>query len=284
MSDRLTVPAESAELDVVVAGRDGAGTVVTLHPTEPMDGAAPLLAEITGARVVCVNPRGIGRSSPARGPRDSTLEGMATDLELVRRALGVSRWVIWGMSGGSMVAQVFARLHPEVLDALILDSAGPCFALTLADPACVLNPSYPAWREALAAAGVPADGAAADRAGADLVWEEVPRAGWVLRRASGPAVVVSPSEPSPAMRRVMPNLIEFDARPWLGGIRVPALVMGGTADRVAPPAQLRALHEAIPGSRLAMIQGAGHVPIGEKPEVVAAEVRRFLAERSKAPA
>jgi pimeloyl-ACP methyl ester carboxylesterase len=284
MSDRLTVPASSGELDVVIAGRDGAGTVVTLHPTEPMDAAAPQLADITGARVVCVNPRGIGRSSPAREPRDSTLEGMADDLDLVRRALGVSRWLIWGMSGGSMVAQVLAHLYPETLEGLILDSAGPCFALTLADPACVMSPSNPAWREALAAAGVPTDGAAPARAGGDLVWAEVPRAGWVLRHATGPALVVSPSEPSSAMRRVMPNLIEFDARPWLAGVRVPALVMGGTADTVAPPAQLRALHEAIPGSRLAMIEGAGHVPIGEKPEAVAAEVRRFLSERSTASA
>jgi pimeloyl-ACP methyl ester carboxylesterase len=52
---------------------------------------------------------------------------MADDLEAVRRALGIASWTIWGMSGGSMVAQVYARRHPDALQALVLDSAGPCF-------------------------------------------------------------------------------------------------------------------------------------------------------------
>jgi pimeloyl-ACP methyl ester carboxylesterase len=97
----------------------------------------------------------------------------------VRRALGVSRWVIWGMSGGSMIAQVCARLlHPDALEALILDSAGPCFADTLADSGCLLNPAAPRWREALVRAG-PEPAAAAAGDGDGLAWAELPGAGWV---------------------------------------------------------------------------------------------------------
>jgi pimeloyl-ACP methyl ester carboxylesterase len=77
----------------------------------------------------------------------------------------------------------------------------------------------------------------------------------------------------------MPHLPAFDARPWLGAIRAPTLVLGGSEDRVAPPAQLRALHAAIPGSTLALIDGAGHVPSGTRPAEVAAVVRRFLDQR-----
>src|SRR5262249_37297828 len=56
---RKTLPVAGAELDVLVGGRDepGAGTVCTAHPTESMDAALPLLAAITRASVVCVNPR-----------------------------------------------------------------------------------------------------------------------------------------------------------------------------------------------------------------------------------
>src|SRR5258708_28367668 len=100
----------------------------------------PLLAEVTEARVVAVNPRGVGRSSPHRDVRDATLDGMAADLDMVRQALGLRRWVIWGMSGGSMVALVSARWHPGGIEALILDSAGPCFASTLADPSSLISP------------------------------------------------------------------------------------------------------------------------------------------------
>ena len=117
MAQRLMVPVDSGELDVLVHGGGGLSTVATLHPTESMHEMLPLLAEVTEARVVAVNPRGVGRSSPHRDVRDATIDGMAADLDLVRQALGHPRWVIWGMSGGSMVALVSARWHPEGIEA-----------------------------------------------------------------------------------------------------------------------------------------------------------------------
>ncbi len=272
MAQRLMVPVDSGELDVLVGGRDGPGTVATLHPTESMHEVLPLLVEVTEARVVAVNPRGVGRSSPHRDVRDATIDGMAADLDLVRQALGFPRWVIWGMSEGSMVAMASARWHADGINALILDSAGPCFATTLADPGCVLSPLHPRWRAGLAAA--------VDRDGdGQLDWAAVPDVGWVLRRGGEPPLVVSPREPSVQLRRVMPSLLVFDARPWLGAIDVPTLVLAGAMDEVAPLAQLRALHEAIPGASLAVIDGAGHVPIGERPDDVGLLVRRFLSQR-----
>jgi pimeloyl-ACP methyl ester carboxylesterase len=272
MAQRLMVPVDSGELDVLVQGGEGRSTVATLHPTESMHEMLPLLAEVTEARVVAVNPRGVGRSSPHRDVRDATIDGMAADLDLVRQALGHPRWVIWGMSGGSMVALVSARWHPEGIEALILDSGGPSFASMLADPACMLSPRHPRWHAVLAAS--------VDRDGAEqLAWAPVPEVGWVLRQGGGPALVVSPREPSVQLRRVMPSMLAFDARPWLGAIGVPTLVLAGGADQVAPLAHLRALHAAIPGASLAVIDGAGHVPIGERPDDVCSLVRRFLSQR-----
>jgi pimeloyl-ACP methyl ester carboxylesterase len=211
---------------------------------------------------------------------DSALETLADDLDAVRRALGVDQWVIWGMSGGSMVAQVYAQRHPRALLGLILDSAGPCFASTLQDPDCVMSPASPALREVLAGHGLTADADPSVVAG-DPTWEELPGIGWPLRLGSGPVRLVAPSNPSAQMRRILPILLTFDARPWLGTIRVPTLLLGGAEDRIAPPAQLKALHEAIPGSDLVLIEGAGHVPLREGRPEVAAAVRRFLEVRVK---
>ena len=183
-----------------------------------------------------------------------------------------------------MIAQVYARRYSEALDALILDSAGPCFAATLRDADCVASAYFPRWRDALGAADLapePEDEGSSETAPSEMRWEEVRNVGWVLRGGgSRRAVLVSPSQPSVQMRRAMPHLLAFDARPWLGDIRVPTLVLGGAEDQVAPPAHLRALHEAIPGSSLVLVGGAGHVPVLEKPDEVAAAVRQFLSGRA----
>jgi 3-oxoadipate enol-lactonase len=265
---RQVVPVGDASIEVFAAG-GGGRTVCTAHPTDSMEAALPLLANAAGARAVCVNPRGVGGSSTPASAEEETLERMADDVDAVRLALGIDRWVLWGMSGGSMIAQVYAYRHPAALESLILDSAGACFAETLRDPDCMMNPASLA----------PVD-PAPDTADDAWTWTAAPGAGWALRRGAGPVLLVAPSEPSDSMRRIMPALLAFDARPWLDEIRVPTLVLGGAEDRVAPPAQLRALHEAIAGSTLALIEGAGHVPASERPEDVTAAVRRFLDERS----
>lgn len=49
----------------------------------------------------------------------------AEDLDLVRRALGVARWNVYGESYGTTVAMTLAVLHPETLRSLVLDSIYP---------------------------------------------------------------------------------------------------------------------------------------------------------------
>jgi pimeloyl-ACP methyl ester carboxylesterase len=46
------------------------------------------------------------------------------------------------------------------------------------------------------------------------------------------------------MKKQMPLLLTFDSRPWLGEVRVPALVIAGDADPVAPLRHVRAVRGA----------------------------------------
>ena len=76
----------------------GAPTICTSHPAVfYAKVTAGILAELSAARSVCVNVRGIGRSSAITGRY--TLEAMVDDIEAVRHALGLPPWVFWGMSG-----------------------------------------------------------------------------------------------------------------------------------------------------------------------------------------
>jgi 3-oxoadipate enol-lactonase len=63
-----------------------------------------------------------------------------------------------------------------------------------------------------------------------------------------------------------------DLLPELAGL--PTLVMVGAEDALTPPAQARAIADAIPGATLAVIPGAGHLPPVERP----AETTRVLGD------
>jgi pimeloyl-ACP methyl ester carboxylesterase len=65
---------------------------------------------------------------------------------------------------------------------------------------------------------------------------------------------------------------------WLGRIAVPTLLAWGASDRVVTPDYGRAYSRLIPGSRLALIEGAGHHPEIEQPEVFVERVAAFLEE------
>lgn len=243
-------------------------TVCAAHPAEPFgEGVVELLSSMSGAQAVCVNPRGL------------RLEEMVEEVDAVRRELGLDRWVFWGMSGGGWLAQIYAHRYPDALAGIIVEGACPCFRERLADPTCVLSPFYPAWRTALESAGLLDPESHRDAAPADeSEWVEIPGAGSVFRRREGPALLVSPMPVSEGMRRVMPELWKFDSREWLPAIRVPTLVLSGTADPVVPLAHARAVHEAIPGSRWVPVEGAGHVPVAEKRPEVGEAVREFVAD------
>jgi pimeloyl-ACP methyl ester carboxylesterase len=67
-----------------------------------------------------------------------------------------------------------------------------------------------------------------------------------------------------------------DATPLLGTIKCPTLVTVGAEDELTPVALHRAMHSAIPGSRLEVIEGAGHLANLEQPEAYNEALLEFL--------
>jgi pimeloyl-ACP methyl ester carboxylesterase len=278
--ERLLVDIGGAELEAHIGGvlDAGAKLVCASHPAGPFgQETVELLGSAAQARVVCVNPRGIGGSSPLAPAQRYTLEEIVDDIEAVRQRLDLGPWMFWGMSGGGWLAQIYARRHPRALTGIVVEAACSCFRERLADPACVLSPFHPSWRATLADAGLLSATSHAQPAPADDgEWIDVNGVGAVFRRRNGPALLVSPAPLAPEMRRAMPELWRFDSRAWLPTLRLPTLVLCGTADPVVPVAHARAVHEAIVGSAFVAVEGAGHVPTAERRPEVAAAVRSFL--------
>ena len=210
------------------------------------------------------------------GPSDDStaLEHIVESMELRRQSLGLDRWVIWGMSGGSFLAQLYARTHSARVQGLVLASSGPNFRRTVEDPECILSPRNSHWSSKLESEGL-LDGRYDE---GPTGWQFVADVGWVFRRVGGAALLVSPDTPSVELKRIMPALWSFDACDWLSHIEHPALVMCGTADPIVPIRHAEALAAQMPHARFVAVQDAGHVPLTDQRLMVEGAIRSFLAE------
>jgi len=81
-------------------------------------------------------------------------------------------------------------------------------------------------------------------------------------------------------------LAEHDVRERLGEIAVQTLCIAGDADQVAPPESAQEIAEGVQHGRLAVIAGAAHLPMLERPseviELIASQVRVDAYERGMA--
>jgi len=274
----------SAELEVLTGGakQPGLPWIAAAHPAEGFDDATvSLLSRIADARVVGINLRGLGASSAPPSSTSYSLESMVEDLDAVRQRLGIGPWIFWGMSGGGWLGEIYARRHPEALAGVIIESCCQCFRERLADPLCGLSPFNPAWRAKLEAARMLDPSAHADAGTAGLEWVEVEGIGSVFRRRGGGALLVTATPLSLEMRRAMPTLWTMDARKWWKHVRLPTLVMAGTADPILPLGHAKAVADAVKNATFVAIEGAGHVPTISRPAEATAAVRAFLARVAK---
>jgi pimeloyl-ACP methyl ester carboxylesterase len=63
----------------------------------------------------------------------------------------------------------------------------------------------------------------------------------------------------------------------ISSIRKPTLIIWGDKDRLIDVSNAYRFQQDLPGSRLLVIPGSGHVPMEETPKEVADEIRRFLS-------
>lgn len=71
-------------------------------------------------RIVLFDQRGCGRSSPHAELQNNTTQALVADMELIRKRLGIDKWVVFGGSWGSTLALVYAETHPDHVLGLVL--------------------------------------------------------------------------------------------------------------------------------------------------------------------
>lgn len=71
-------------------------------------------------RVVLFDQRGCGRSTPHASLHNNTTWDLVRDIEVLRAALEIKRWQVFGGSWGSTLALAYAQSHPEHVSELVL--------------------------------------------------------------------------------------------------------------------------------------------------------------------
>jgi 3-oxoadipate enol-lactonase len=83
------------------------------------------------------------------------------------------------------------------------------------------------------------------------------------------------AECPPETRLAAPRaLIGLDLTAQLPNVRIPTLVVGGTADLLTPPAEARRIARLVPGARLELMDGGGHMLMFERTE----QLNRLIAD------
>jgi len=208
-------------------------------------------------RAIRYDLRGHGQSDCPPGPY--AMGALVRDAEALLDALSVLDAVFVGLSIGGLVAQGLAVKRMDLVRGLVLSGTAPKIG------------TKAGWQAR--AAEVRAEGLAAISDDVMTRWfprraHEGGEGAWVrdMLERQAPEGYAAACEAVAGTDFITPT----------SGLRLPALVTAGTEDRSTPPDLVRELADLIPGSRFALLRGAGHLPCVDSPALFTDTLTGFL--------
>lgn len=222
------------------------------------------------ARVIAFDRRGTGLSDPVTVTRAPDLDTRMSDIAAVMDAAQSDRSVLYGMSEGGPTAALFAAMHPERTEALVLHGAmarstwsddHPWLRTVEDFTEAGVELLMPSWGR-----GVVIDTSAPSQADdPDIVaWY-----GRLERAGISPGMIAS----------VAAMFYDTDVRAVLPTITAPTLVLHRHGDRLVNVRSGRYLAEHIPGATFVEVPGIDHVPYYENPSAFLDAIEEFLTGR-----
>lgn len=247
--------ARTADADIADAAAQMPDPLLMLHGNGEEHGIFGQVIDAvcaSGRPVVAVDSRAQGKST--RGTAELTYELMADDALAALAALGFGKAHLLGFSDGAIEALVIARDHPELALSLL------CIGANLTPDG--VDDSFQMEQ---AAQGL-------------LAWADYWEKGDGSHRDVDPSLV----SPTPKEARTTAELLhmmvvypQIDPA-GLSQIACPTTVMAGEFDEIKRE-ETDLIHASVPGSRLVIVPGAGHVLPKEAPEDVVREALATIA-------
>jgi len=223
---------------------------------------------------VAPDTRGYGDSDDYDGPL--AFADLAGDVTRVLDHFGAARAHLVGLSLGGRVARDFCLRRPDRVATLVLCNSHAGFDALEPDQV----DSFLRSRQGPLLAGKTPREIAPDLARGVLGRSASARARARLLASLG-------ALRSETYLKTLESSVREDRGAPVERIAAPTLVVTSDEDAVYPPATAEALVRRIPGARLAVIRGAGHVSNLEQPDAFDAAVLGFLREhrdRASSPA
>jgi 3-oxoadipate enol-lactonase len=213
------------------------------------------------AEILALDARGHGRSGRPHMPYSAEL--LARDLAELMDHIGWSKAVVAGCSMGGCVAQAFGGLYPARAE-----------ALALIDTSAWYGPDGPKnFRDRAAAAKAKGMAGLIDFQISRWFSDKFPPAHPELVKKYTDVFLANDFE---CYASSCALLGDADLRRYLPSFKMPVAVIVGEEDYAAPVAMAKAIHEAVSGSRLHIIQGGRHLTPIECPDEITEEIVMLL--------
>ncbi len=228
-------------------------------------------------QVLSLDVRGHGQSSPLKAAY--SVDGFTRDLESFLQKVEIDQAVLVGWSMGGIISMEYCLNHPSKVRALILIATrghrNPQMKRRImiqylqARLSLIMDFTSPRKYDR-AAEGFSGEQERVKREVENMLSPTTPREvfDWVMDDIT--------NKPRENYFEVAKSIWNWEAGEELKRINVPTLIMVGEKDSRTPPRFSHLLHAEIPNSRLVIVKDAGHCLALERPQVVNAEIIKFL--------
>jgi 3-oxoadipate enol-lactonase len=216
-------------------------------------------------RVITPDLRGHGETMVTGGP--ATMEEMARDVAALMETLEISRATVGGLSMGGYVALALYKLFPLRVRALMLaDTRAQADTEEARE-----NREQQAEKALNEGMGSVAE-AMLPKLLSPRTMAQRPQ---VVARVREMIVNTKPEGAAAAQRGMAQRSDQF---PFLWRIIAPTLIVVGREDAITPVSDSERMHREIGGSRLAVVEDAGHLSNLEQPESFNRVLTKFLRD------